>query len=175
MKPTSWWSVGEKILLYSVYTGLAGLLLAQCVLFFPFTGKHFSRVKNLEGSQFKLEDAPADNYGYFPAGQAALDYLLSVTTNKKIVLKLTKFKSTAETEHILALVNGRIAGNFHNGYISIDVADGDYLEIDATRASEAVQVAVEVADRTVKFPVDGQLLTGRGGIIPVGKVRLKGY
>ncbi|MGE5653353.1 MAG: hypothetical protein ACM3ZQ_03665 [Bacillota bacterium] len=75
---------------------------------------------------------------------------------------------------IKLLVNGVIYGDFAQGRLSVEVSDGDLIEIDTTEASESGTVRVRETSLGLQKPMVGQYLQAKQEIRPLGRVEANG-
>lgn len=147
------------------------LIVSQAALYLETPRRFLSQVDRLEGEPVSWQTPLVAEVPHAASpATPALYSLERLRPSREIVLRLV---SPASDRDIYVLVNGSRQGDFAGGEIKLTVYDGDYLEVDASRRTRPVRLIIHLPGGGVDSPVDGTLLEGAGGLIPVGKVKLK--
>lgn len=147
------------------------LAVTQAVMLLETPRSHLSRVDRLEGEAVTWQTPiVAEVPPAAPPAEPAAYGLARLRPNREITLRLVRPPADRD---VYLLVNGSRQGDFASGEISLAVYDGDYLEIDASRRTAPVRLVVRLPEGGLDWPADGTLVEGAGGLIPVGKVKMK--
>lgn len=71
------------------------------------------------------------------------------------------------------LVNGKSIGNFYNRQVTIQVQQGDIIELDTSNYQNSVDVKVINTSEGVAFPEKGAIFSINKGVLSLGSVQLK--
>lgn len=87
-----------------------------------------------------------------------------------ITVKTVDYTSLAQA---FLLINGHRAGDFSEGKLTVAVASGDVLEIDAEHYMHPVQFRIEKVSSGIKYPSPGQMISTDSSIAMIGKTELE--
>ena len=162
---------GDKILCLVVSTSLIILILCQLMLLKEPSRRYLSLVDRLEGEAISL---------HLPTGSGRP---VTIIDNSPVANPISLPRPTAELtirmlnplhqNNVFLTVNGSLAGDFRRGEAKVEVADGDYVEVDARQLGESGQFLVVNAAAKLVLPAVGTIVEGKGCMIPVGRVKLK--
>lgn len=77
--------------------------------------------------------------------------------------------------YIRVLVNGEVKGAFRSRYVTVAVQDGDTVSLDGTFYNLPVNIEVLDVSSGIISPGKGSVLTLRGNVINLGKVKVSGH
>lgn len=147
------------------------LAFTQAALLLEKPRHYLSQVDRLEGEPVSWQTPLVAEVPHAATQTAPATYSFDrLRPSREIVLRLVRPPADQE---IFVLVNGSRQGDFALGETRLVVYDGDYLEVDASRRSTPVRLVIRLPGGGLDSPVDGTVLEGAGGLIPVGKVKLK--
>lgn len=162
----------DKGLVYLVIACTTVMLLSQLLLLKEETRLYLSKVDKMEGvdlaSTMPLHaDTPLQ---ITEEATVVKNYQKLLRRSKVIVIKPMNH---AQHPNVFIIVNGKNIHDLSNGAVQLTVYDGDYVEIDGTSLSQVENFLIEVPDKKIVSPVDGLIVTGTKGILPVGKIKFK--
>lgn len=147
------------------------LALSQAALLTETPRRYLSQVDRLEGETVSWQTPLVAAVPPTAPQSAPAAYSLDrLRPGREVILRLVRPPADPD---IFVLVNGKRQGDFAAGEVNLAVYDGDYLEVDASRRPTPVRFVVRLPDGGLDSPLDGTVLEGAGGIIAVGKVKVK--
>lgn len=161
------WSLDKKIQPAAIFC-VAVLVVIQLLLFFDESRIFFSRIDKLEGDRVALEFTP-DKPGNEAEGRSVWQEFQVLRRGRKMQIKVL----TGSGNQVYIKINGNRVDALAPGLAAVTVYDGDYLEIDATLQPGPVSYQVVKVDPDIISPFAGAVLTTRGNIAPIGRIKLK--
>lgn len=153
-KRNSYIAAIDAVLIKLAVGCIAMLMIVQFFFLPDGFPKYLSKVDRLEGESVTSDRTVVDN-------------LPIIRKKRMITIRLIR---PAANRDVVVIVNGKNAGNFELGRVSLDVYEGDYVEIDAREIKEPAQFVVDVPNTEFVSPINGLVLETRGSIATVGKI-----
>lgn len=113
-------------------------------------------------------DIPAEISGP-PPGSAVSDW-----TPGQPVLTLF-LQEYSLMPYVRVLVNGEVKGSFRSRYVTLAVQDGDSVSLDGAFYDLPVNIEVLDVSGGIIRPMKGSVLTLRGNVTHLGKVKISGH
>ena len=154
----------ERILLFSLASFLLLLLVSQTIMLKEEWRPYLSRVDRLEGQDLSVVPQDREEMNVQPAV-----YSNFVCQGQTMTIRMIP----ANIQGVKLFINGKEETVFHDSDIKVSVYEGDYVEIDATKARDKVKFIVHVSSQKVVCPPDGLLLEGNGQVLTLGQVKFK--
>lgn len=153
----------EGFLLRVLILVLLLLVVGQSLLSYDGMRALFSYVDVLEGAAYDPESAYGDAVG----ATFLSEWDARVLTVSVLLISMP----SAPDAHLL--VNGFAVADFEQPHLTIEVHDGDRLEIDGRAAAEDLRFRVVDVSPELAEPVEGHEIVVQGDRKPLGVVRLR--
>ncbi len=147
----SWWKRLEKLLVRSVILGAVLLVVTQSFLATDPL-RHVVGYVDLKD----IKESPNAGQQLVPGKPTVTFYL----------------KEYAGLPKLQVLINGESVGKFNDRYVTVQVQEGDLIELDATFYNNPAQIEVLETSAQVVYPKQGQTLKATG-ITSLGKVTIQ--
>lgn len=153
----------ERYVVRLAVFALISLVLVQSLMTSDSIRFYLSMGEHLEGRKVDVPAVSVRDSSIYPE-EAAAPGVGSITVETIDYTSL---------EQAFLLINGRRAGDFSEGKLTVAVVSGDVLEIDAAQYLHPVQFRIEKVSSSIKYPLQGQVVNTDRSTVMIGKTELE--